>query len=127
MFYVDTTVNNNGVLPFEVWDALAQAHPDCMFFPEESEVNYFSATSPIQDNWSSHAIPVNPAVKAIWPSAWSLQLMQFPLNYSIAPFQSWVDLVRAGDQLIVQPWYNSTEQMQIKAIYEAAAAQGPLP
>ena len=126
MFYVDTTVNSNGVLPFEVWDAVARAHPDCIFFPEESAVNYFSATAPLQDDWRSRAIPVNPAVKAIWPAAWSLQLMQFGINYTVSPFEAWVDLVRSGDQLIVDPWYNNSQAMEIKAIYEAAAAAGPL-
>ena len=63
---------------------------------------------------------MNPAVKAIWPDAYSLQLMQFPLNFTIAPFEEWVALVKAGDSMIIQPWYNGTEQMNIKAIYEAA-------
>ena len=120
MFYVDTTANSNGVLPFEVWDLLAKAHPDVVFFPEESSVNYFSVTAPLQDNWKSAAIPVNPAVKAIWPNAYSLQLMQFPINYSVSPFQDWVDLVKAGDCLIMQPWFNSTQNMEVKKIYEAA-------
>ncbi len=66
-------------------------------------MNYFSVTAPIQDNWRGLAIPVNPAIKAIWPSAYSMQLMQFPLNYTVSPFQDWVDLVKGGDCLIVQP------------------------
>ena len=48
MFYVDTTVNNNHVLPFEVWDKVAAALPHIIFFPEESENNYFSAAAPLQ-------------------------------------------------------------------------------
>ena len=122
MFYVDTTVNNNGVLPFEVWDLVAKAHPDVAFFPEESAVNYYSATAPLQNNWRSLAIPVNPAVKAIWPSAYSLQLMQFPINFTVSPFEDWVALVKNGDCLLVDPWYNSSENVKVKSIYEAARA-----
>lgn len=122
MFYVDTTVNANGVLPFEVWDIVGRAHPDVQFFPEECSVNYFAVSAPIQDNWGSRAIPVRPAIKAIWPSAYSMQLMQFPLNYTVSPFEDWVALVKSGDCLIINAWYNGSQQMQVKSIYEAARA-----
>ena len=52
MFYVDSTANRNGVLPFSVWDRVAAALPGIIFFPEESEPNYFSSTAPLQNNWN---------------------------------------------------------------------------
>ena len=48
--------------------------------------------------------------------------MQFALNETRAPFSQWVDVVKQGDALIIQPWYNGTEQMYIKRVYEAARA-----
>ena len=34
----------------------------------------------------------------------------------------WAALVARGDSLLVQPWYNSSQNVFVKAVYEAAAA-----
>jgi hypothetical protein len=79
-----------------VWKGVTAALPDIVFFPEESQPLDFAITAPLQvgtrepfvwsssdlnwsrlqDDWNSAAIPVNAAVKLMWPKAFSLQLMQ---------------------------------------------------
>lgn len=43
-------------------------------------------TSTVPNCVSSNAIPVNPGIKMMYPKAYSLQLMQYPLNETRAPF-----------------------------------------
>ena len=47
--------------------------------------------------------------------------MQFDVNTTKTPLSAWVPLARGGSRFIVHPWYNSSENVFIKQVMEAAA------
>ena len=74
VFYVDSTANKNGPLPFLVWDRVtAQLPPHILFFPEQHDPLEWANTAPLQDNWGGEPIDVDPVQRAIWPGAWNLR------------------------------------------------------
>lgn len=142
MFYVDTCGNKNGVLPHAVWDGVTKALPGVLFFPEETTLLDYAVVQPLQDNWPSaakgiHAVPA--AAKYMWPGAANFQLLQFSLANNTAgmsvqcrkrraaSYQSarlltgssfayaadFVPLVREGDALRADAWYNNSEAWDI--------------
>jgi len=121
IFYVDSTADSrHGTLPPQVWDLVRAALPGVAFIPEETGVLDFATVTPLQDNWRGGAIGVNPAAKVIWPRAFNYQLMQMNVNTTTAPFERWVELAREGDVFRVDAWYNSSTNVFVKQVLDAA-------
>jgi len=126
IFYVDSTVDSkHGTLPPAVWDLVRAALPGVAFFPEETDYALaFSTVTPLQDDWSGAAFGVNPAVKIMWPKAFNFQLLQLDANVSASPFERWVDLAAEGDVFRVDAWYNSSRNVFVKRVLDAARERG---
>lgn len=132
----DTTVCDpcpTHTLPAEVWFKVHQALPNCVFFPEESTFAYRSVVAPLQDNWGGAAMGTPyPADLLYGRDAWSFELMQFtPGGGSAGPtpsppydnatlLEAYAQLVRRGDALLYNTWYNASENLFVKKVYELA-------
>jgi len=138
MFYVDTTVCDpcpGHTIPAEVWYNVHAAMPHCVLFPEESTFASRAVVAPLQNNWGGSAIATPYAATALYGrDAWSFGLMQFPpggtpagsqpvfANHSL--LEEYSALVRRGDSMLVDPWYNNTVNVFVKRAYELVQAAG---
>ena len=102
---------------------VTKALPSVLFIPEETDILDYATVKPLQDNWPTnpkgiHA--VSAAALYMWPKASNFQLMQFGLSHNTAA--DFAPLVKAGDTLRMDAWYNSSDSWNIvrEAYIEAA-------
>ena len=136
MFYTDTTVFGGGhVIPADALIKAAAALPQVVFFPEESNFAYRSAVAPLQDNWGGVGLGTPVAADVLYGrDAFSFELMQFtpgggdpgseaPIWDNETLVEQYAKIVRRGDVLRYQGWYNASVNVFVKKVYEVAAAQ----
>jgi hypothetical protein len=134
MFYTDTTVTQGGhVIPPDAFIKAAAALPQVVFFPEESTFAYRSAVAPLQDNWGGAALGSPVAADVLYGrAAFGFELMQFRPGGTPAPgaipiwdneslVLDYARIVKRGDVLRYQGWYNASVNVFIKKVYEVAA------
>lgn len=127
LFYVDTNVSSHWeidadtgkpkqtfheLLHPQVFAELARRHPDCLIIPEHENTQYWSVSVPLGETPKM--------IQAIWPKAFSMNLMQHFNPDDPAQVTALEDLVRRGDILLFHGWYRAKANTVIKGIYERA-------
>jgi hypothetical protein len=132
MFYTDTTVTDHGLIPAQAFLKAHKKLPQVVFFPEESDFQYRSGTAPLQDNWGGAAMGTPLGAQLLYGrDAFVFELMQFPPGGSPAGqepiynnqslLKAYASIVKRGDILRYQGWYNDTVNVFVKRVYEMAA------
>jgi hypothetical protein len=124
-YHVDSSVSGQGVLPHAVWEGVYQQEPSAILMPEWADVLDFSLLAPNQNDWGAQPYWVNPVIKHMWPQAYGMSMMQFPVYAPPAVQQNvsvWAAFAAQGNAMVIQPWYDNPQNQFIRQAYEAAAA-----
>jgi hypothetical protein len=129
-YHVDSSVSRQGVLPHAVWEGVYQQEPSAILMPEWADLLDFSLVAPNQNDWGARPYWVSPLIKHMWPQAYGMSMMQFPVwapptvqqNLSV-----WAAFAGQGNAMVIQPWYDSPQNQFIRQAYEAAAAASVAP
>jgi hypothetical protein len=100
------------VMPQTIFAELARRHPDCLIIPEHETLLYWTHSAPLIEGATSSQ------VKALWPEAFSVNLMQHFNPKSAKSLAATETAVRQGDILIVQGGWNDPNNAVIRQIYE---------
>ena len=83
--------------------------------------------SSLRNDWSLEAQGTPPAAELLYGrDAFSVELMQMtpPWGWNASnesQVADWAALVARGDSMLIQPWYNSSQNVFVKKVYETAA------
>jgi len=95
-----------------IYFELARRHPDCLIIPEHESFLHWSCSAPLGSTPSD--------IQAVWPDAFSVNLMQFFYQHCEDPdtVERIGQLVRRGDILLFPGWYDAKENRVIKQVYD---------
>jgi hypothetical protein len=118
LFYVDSTAWAGRPLYPEVFQAVAQAHPDVLLIPENESMRYFAYSAPL-NSYMHHRVTSTPAgARMVYPKSFSV--LMAPDGDRPEDHDALVTAVRRGDILLFNGWYNSDGVGKIKKLYEEA-------
>ncbi len=126
LFYVDSTVDNNGgVLPASIFQQLQAALPDSLFIPEETNPLHYAYSAPFKSFIDLGAVGTDPGVLFSYPRAFSAVLVNDadPGKLAAATPQL-IAQVKQGDILMAHVDYWQANDPAIVAIYQAAGISG---
>ncbi len=127
LFYVDSNVNTDyvkdpatgawkntrfAVMPYTIFKELSRRHPDCLILPEHETLLYWSCSVPITSG------PTPALVRALWPDAFSVNLMQTFNRNRAQDLRSVEQCVRQGDPLIIHVGWQNPDNPLILDIYQ---------
>jgi hypothetical protein len=121
LFYVDSTTTavfgGRSYYP-DVFQAVAQAHPDVLLIPENESMRYFAYSAPL-NSYMHHRVTSTPAgARMVYPKSFSV--LMAPDGDRPEDHDALVTAVRRGDILLFNGWYNSDGTEKIKKLYEEA-------
>lgn len=129
LFYVDSNVNSDyvkdpatgkwkntrwEVMPYTIFQELSRRHPDCLILPEHETLLYWSCAVPIT------AGPTPALPRALWPDAFSVNLMQTFNRNRPQDLHSAEQCVLQGDPLIIHAGWKNPDNPVILEIYRRA-------
>ena len=118
LFYVDSTATADRPLYPEVFQAVAQAHPDVLLIPENESMRYFAYSAPL-NSYMHHRVTSTPAgARMVYPKSFSV--LMAPDGDRPEDHDALVNAVRRGDILLFNGWYKSEGTEKIKRLYEEA-------
>ena len=118
LFYVDSTAWAGRPLYPEVFQAVAQAHPDVLLIPENESMRYFAYSAPL-NSYMHHRVTSTPAgARMVYPKSFSV--LMAPDGDRPEDHDALVTAVRRGDILLFNGWYKSDGTEKIKRLYEEA-------
>ena len=119
LFYVDSTATEGRPLYPEVFQAVAQAHPDVLLIPENESMRYFAYSAPL-NSYMHHRVTSTPVgARMVYPKSFSV--LMAPDGDRPEDHDALVSAVRRGDILLFNGWYNSDGAKKIKRLYEEAS------
>ena len=119
LFYVDSTATAGRPFYPDVFQAVAQAHPDVLLIPENESMRYFAYSAPL-NSYVHHKISSTPAgARMVYPKAFSV--LMAPDGDRPEDHDALVTAVRDGDILLFNGWYNGDGAGKIKKLYEEAS------
>jgi len=121
LFYVDSTVYTQGAsFNAYVFRQLQIDFPDCLFFPENFNYEYWSAGAPYkQGNQGYLDTPV--LAKFMYPCAFTMLQVTDGVNYNDPKIvATLIQAVKNGNILFVDGWYTNPTNNNILQIYQKA-------
>lgn len=111
LYYVDSnTYNWPKFLDWTIFSELGKRHPDCLIIPEHETLHYWRVSAPLA---------ITPGyVRAIWPEAFSVPLMQHVSKCDDGVIATYSRIARGGDALIIDGWYQSIRNRVVEGAYE---------
>lgn len=125
LFYVDSSVDaNGGALDPVIFQQLHQQFPDSLLIPEESTLRHYAYTAPFQTFLFHADTGTDPAVRAVYPTAFSNILINDVNPATLAAARAKLTAsVKAGDTLMGHADYPDQNNATIVSI-EKDAGQG---
>ena len=118
LFYVDSTVTAGGPFDPDVFQAVAQAHPDVLLIPENESMRYFAYSAPL-NSYVHHRVTSTPVgARMVYPKSFSVLIA--PDGDRPEDHDALLSAVRRGDILLFNGWYMNEGAMKIKKIYGEA-------
>jgi hypothetical protein len=118
LFYVDSTATEGRPFYPDVFQEVAQAHPDVLLIPENESMRYFAYSAPL-NSYVHHRVTSTPAgARMVYPEAFSVLMAadgDRPEDHDAL-----LTAVRRGDILLFNGWYNSDGAGKIKKLYQDA-------
>ncbi len=123
IFYLDSTVEADGkTLPSDIIEKAAAALPDSLLIPEESSPRMYRATAPFQTFLFHGDLATKPAVRALYPDAFSANLINDVDPAKLAEHRAALtEAVQRGDVLMLLSGYWQANDPVAVEIYKAAA------
>jgi hypothetical protein len=119
LFYVDSTATAGRPFYPDVFQAVAQAHPDVLLIPENESMRYFAYSAPL-NSYVHHKVTSTPAgARMVYPKSFSV--LMAPDGDRPEDHHALLTAVRRGDILLFNGWYNGDGADKIKKLYEEAA------
>jgi hypothetical protein len=119
LFYVDSTATAGRPFYPDVFQAVAQAHPDVLLIPENESMRYFAYSAPLNSH-VHHKVTSTPAgARMVYPKSFSV--LMAPDGDRPEDHDALLTAVRRGDILLFNGWYNSDGAEKIKKLYEEAS------
>ena len=118
LFYVDSTATAGRPFYPDVFQAVAQAHPDVLLIPENESMRYFAYSAPL-NSYVHHKVTSTPAgARMVYPKSFSV--LMAPDGDRPEDHHALLTAVRRGDILLFNGWYNGDGADKIKKLYEEA-------
>ncbi len=127
LFYVDSSVDAfGGALDPGIFQQLQQQFPDSLLMPEEYTPRHYAYTAPLQNFINHGDTGTDPAVRALYPGAFSPILINDVAAAALAAaVPKLTTSVRAGDVLMGHVDYPDPNNIVIAAIDTAAGVTAP--
>ena len=118
LFYVDSTATEGRPFYPDVFQAVAQAHPDVLLIPENESMRYFAYSAPL-NSYVHHRVTSTPAgARMVYPESFSVLMAadgDRPEDHDAL-----LTAVRRGDILLFNGWYMNDGAGKIKKLYQDA-------
>ncbi|PYL62168.1 MAG: hypothetical protein DMF24_05055 [Verrucomicrobia bacterium] len=118
LFYVDSTATAGRPLYPDVFQTVAQAHPDILLIPENESMRYFACSAPLNSYMHHRVISTPAGARMVYPKSFSV--LMTPDGDRPEDHDGLVTAVRRGDILLFNGWYKSDGTEKIKELYEEA-------
>ena len=117
LFYVDSNGDPNVPFPAQIFEQVLAAHPDVLLMPEHQTARTYRSGAPY-DELRGGVTGTPDWVREIYPRAFTVLTVSD--GDAKKHHDALVQSVKRGDILMSRVWFDDPDNMEIKAIYDAA-------